>query len=56
MVLIMSSGSFPHKNIFESSAKSKENILDTLPKSLMYNKNKSGPNIEPCGTPQIIQS
>ena len=57
IVLIRSSGSFPDKNVFESSAKSNENnCLDTLPKSLMYNKNKSGPNIEPCGKPQIILS
>ena len=56
IVLIRSSGSFPDKNIFESSAKSKNNFLDTLHKSLIYNKNNSGPNIEPRGTPQIILS
>ena len=57
IVLIRSSGSFPDTNIFESSAKSKENnFLDTLHKSSMYNKNNSGPKIEPCGTPQMILS
>ena len=52
MVLMRSSGSFPDRNIFESSANNRENIfLDTLLKSLIYSKNNKGPRIEPCGTP-----
>ena len=55
IVLIRSSVFFLDRNIFESSAKSKENIfLETLLKSWINNRNKSGPNIEPCGIPHII--
>ena len=50
--LTRESGFLPDKNILESSAKSKANtFLDALQRSLMYNKNKRGPRIEPCGTP-----
>ena len=29
---------------------------DTVDKSLIYNKKSNGPNIDPCGTPQLICS
>ena len=29
---------------------------DTVDKSLIYNKKSNGPNIDPCGTPQLIFS
>ena len=29
-------------------------ILDTLQRSLIYNKKRSGPKIDPCGTPHRI--
>ena len=55
IILIRSSGFFPDKNIFESSAKSKaNNLLDTLHKSFIYKRKSSGPNIEPCGTPHVM--
>ena len=45
----------PEANKFVSSAKSTNlRKSDTLHKSLMYNINKIGPNIEPWGTPQVI--
>ena len=57
IILIRSSGFFPDKNIFESSAKSKvKYLLDTLHKSLIYKRISSGPNIEPCGTPHVMIS
>ena len=40
------------KNILVSSAKRKNLSFDeVLGKSFIYNKNKSGPRTEPCGTP-----
>ena len=55
IVLINTSGFLPDRKMFESSA---NNILnnreDTRDKSFIYSKNKSGPNMEPCGTPQRI--
>ena len=48
-------GFSPDKNRFESSANSTENILlDTVARSFIYNKNNSGPKMDPCGTPQTI--
>ena len=39
--------------MFESFANRKlNNREDTREKSLIYSKNKSGPNMEPCGTRQ----
>ena len=44
----------PFKNILVSSAnRIGKRMSDTLQISLMYNKNKRGPRIEPCGTPQV---
>ena len=44
-------------NILVSSANNTEKQnSETLAKSLIYNKNSMGPNIEPCGTPQLIFS
>ena len=51
------SGFLPDTNIchYESSAKkSEKRTLDTLARSFMYNKNSSGPNMEPWGTPHVI--
>jgi len=47
--------SSPTKNKFVSSA----NIItfvrrDTLTRSLLYKRNRSGPRTDPCGTPQAI--
>ena len=43
----------PGKNMFESSANGiLNNREDTRDKSFIYSKNKSGPNMEPCDTPQ----
>ena len=48
-------GFFPVTNKFESSANSSENkTFDTFDRSLIYNKNKIGPRIKPCGTPHVI--
>ena len=45
----------PFKNMLVSSANRIGNRMsDTLQISLTYNKNKRGPKIEPCGTPQVI--
>ena len=42
-------------NILVSSANNTEKQnSETLAKSLIYNKNSMGPNIEPCGTTQVI--
>ena len=42
------------KKMLVSSAKSmKSKAFDTLQKSLMYNKNNNGPNIDPWGTPHL---
>ena len=55
MIFTRSSGFLPDTNIFESSAKKSENrTLDTLARPFMYNKNSSGPNMEPWGTPHVI--
>ena len=55
MICTRSSGFLPDTNIFESSAKKSENrTLDTLARSLMYNKNSNGPNMKPWGTPHVI--
>ena len=44
-------------NILVSSANNTEKQnFETLAKSLIYNKNSMGPNIEPCGTPQLFFS
>ena len=40
------------KTTFVSSAnKTSSNTLEVLQISFIYNKNSSGPKIEPCGTP-----
>ena len=42
-------------NILESSANNTEKQnSETFVKSMIYSKNSIGPNIEPCGTPQLI--
>ena len=52
---INSLGFRPVMNKFESSAKNNEkNFSGTFTRSLIYNKNKSGPNREPCGTPHLM--
>ena len=44
-------------NILVSSANNTEKQNpETLAKSLIYNKNNMGPNMEPCGTPLSIFS
>ena len=49
--------SLPVMNILVSSANNTEKQnSETLAKSLIYNKNNMGPNIEPCGTPQLLFS
>ena len=53
--LIRSSGFFPDRNIFESSAKNRENITsETFARSFIYNRNSKGPKMDPCGTPYVI--
>ena len=48
---------FPETVKLVSSAYSLiENILEAWVKSFMYNKNNKGPRIDPCGTPDEIQS
>ena len=45
----------PEANRLVSSAnKEKLNRLEIKGKSLIYIINRSGPNIEPCGTPQLM--
>ena len=45
--------SLPVMNVLVSSANNTEKQNSkTLVKSLIYNKNNMGPNIDPCGTPQ----
>ena len=39
-----------------SSANSRDKNFEERGKSLMYNRNNSGPSIEPCGTPNEISS
>ena len=48
---------FPVKNIFVSPANNIDiQASDTVDKSLIYIKNNRGPNMDPCGTPQLIFS
>ena len=55
MICTRSSGFLMDTNIFESSARKSENrTLDTLARSLMYDKNSNGPNMEPWGSPHVI--
>ena len=55
IIFTSSSGFLPDTNMLESSAKRSENkTLDTLARSLMYNKNKRGQSMEPCVTPHDI--
>ena len=50
-----STGSSPVNERHESSAKREKNIcLEMVGRSLMNNKNKTGPNTLPCGTPVVI--
>ena len=45
-------GSLREKKMLVSSAKRiKSNTFDTLQRSLIYIRKRSGPSIEPCGTP-----
>ena len=41
-------------NLVSSANRIEERIFDTDAISLMYNKNKNGPSMDPCGTPQVI--
>jgi len=43
-------------NIVVSSAKDNIVVLRDFDMSLIYNKNSSGPKIEPCGTPHETSS
>ena len=46
----------PEINKFESSANNYVNIFsDTVARSLMYNKKRSGPKMDPWGTPQDMR-
>lgn len=48
-------GSLCEKIIFVSSAKIiKWEVSEHLGRSLIYKRNKRGPRIDPCGTPQVI--
>ena len=54
-VFIIISLSLPLTNELLSSANSLGNVfLQTLARSFMYMRNKSGPSIDPCGTPHLI--
>ena len=47
----------PDINILVSSAnKTDRLVVDTVVKSLMYNKISNGPKIDPCGTPHFTFS
>ena len=47
----------PDMNILVSSAnKTDRLVVDTVVKSLMYNKNNNGPKIDSCGTPHFTFS
>ena len=56
IVSIKSLQFLPEMNKLESSANNNANIfVETCARSFMYNKNRSGPNIEPWGTPHVIR-
>ena len=45
------------QNILVSPAnKTDRLVVDTVVKSLMYNKNSNGPKLDPCGTPHLTFS
>lgn len=44
-----------HKIVVSSAYKMhSDSVVRHCGRSLMYNRNKSGPRIEPCGTPMLI--
>ena len=57
IVTHIDSASLPDINRLVSSAdNTDQKAFDTTATSLTYNKNNSGPSIDPCGTPQVVYS
>ena len=43
-------------NVVSSAYISISNLLLTVGRSLIYIRNSNGPNIDPCGTPVVIEA